>query len=442
MTSQRGTLKRIVTPDYDFGVLADPKQPGLVEIPVTQNWSIIRAKEDFEIFDIGGSARLKVETFYSGREADNVRDGLKTSTKTEINKNYTDFYANEYPEIKLTKSVSYADDTLKNTVIVFEEYDIPNFWKYDSARSKYVAGTYARVISSYINRPATKARHTPFAIRYPLDIQLVTNLHVPEEWSVSTASKTVSGPSFKYNSSYSYADKVVRLEFGLHHTERTVEPDKMIQYLDRVDQVFNDLSFEITHSGNSTALTAENYESKNGKVALLILSLATALYFAGKRLFEFDPRSRQLDERYDRIEGWLLLPALGLTLWPFITLFNLTSNWNNHAAIFSESSFNVHKVILIGNVLLQMLFLTAVSLSAILFWKRRTSTPHFIVATYALNLLIVTLDIALGKMLYDVTMDSSAQTRLFYAIVLPAIWVPAFLLSDRAKGTFTQRLED
>jgi transglutaminase-like putative cysteine protease len=193
ITWQRGTIKKIVTPDYYHGVVADVKQPGLTKIPVAKNWSVIRAKEDFEVLELGGRAKLKVETYYSGSEADNVREGFKTKTKSETNKDYVNFYANEYPEIKLTKSVWYSDDTVNNAITVFEEYEIPKFWTYDSSRNKYVAETYARVVSSYLERPTTKARNNPFTIRYPLDAQLVTNVHLPEPWEIQSRLTNLSG---------------------------------------------------------------------------------------------------------------------------------------------------------------------------------------------------------------------------------------------------------
>jgi hypothetical protein len=444
ITSQRGTAKNIVTPDYDFGVIADPGQPGLTKIASTRNRSLIRAKEDFEVLDVTGSARLKVETYYSGSEADNVRDGFQSKTKAEMNKTYVDFYANEYPEIKLIKSVSFSDDTVANTVTVFEEYEIPKFWKYDSTRSKYVAETYARVISSYINRPSTKVRHAPFTIRYPLDLELITNIHVPEEWSITTNSKKISGPSFNFTSNYNYADKVIRLEFALHHTHKTVDASNTVEFLDKIDKVYNELGFEITHTGETDTqtitTTTDTDQSNNGKTALLMIVYSVIFYFASKRMYYFDPRSRQLGERYDRIEGWLILAAFGLTIWPLTTLYHLVMDVPTYASIFIESATFVQVIVLMSSMVLRVTLLSILILSAILFWNRRTSTPYFVVVAYGFNLLIVSLDTITTVLVNDQKLGSDMETRIAYAIILPVIWVPAFLTSERARGTFTQRL--
>jgi len=171
-----------------------------------------------------------------------------------------------------------------------------------------------------------------------------------------------------------------------------------------------------------------------------MFSLLVVFYLIAKRLYNFDPRSRQISERYERIEGWLLLPAIGITLWPFITLFYLASSVPIYRSIFDGSSSDAIRFIVATSLVLRLILLTVVGLTAILFWNRRTSTPNFLVAAYLINFLSVMFDAIATGVLYDVEMDGTMKTRLFYAILLPAIWLPAFFTSERARGTFTQRL--
>lgn len=444
ITSQRGSLKKFYTPDYGFGVVADLNQPGLTKMNsiADKGTSVIRAKEDFEVLDIGGNAKLKVETYYSGREADNVRDGFKSKTKAETNKDYIDFYSNDFPEIKLSKSIYFSDDTVNNAITVYEEYDIPNFWRYDSTNSRYIAETYGRVISGYIIQPSTKVRKAPFAIRYPLDVRLITNIHVPEEWNVTTSSKKIVGPSFSYSSDISYTKKVIRLKFDLLNKGPIVEANKTVEYLNKTDDIYNDLSFQISHSGNSevSAVTETSKEGEGGLVALLLV-MSVVLYFIARRLYLFDPRSRQVNERYNGIENWLILAALGITFSPFVSLYGFSTEWNDYKKIFHNTPFEISKVVLLTSLTLRLISITVTALTAILFWNRRTSTPYLFVASHVVNLTLSTTNAMVVVWIYKSELSSDSIRTLVYAIVAAALWIPYFLISERARGTFTQRLE-
>ncbi|MEI9919548.1 MAG: DUF3857 domain-containing protein [Bacteroidota bacterium] len=444
ITWQRGSIDKIVTPDYYFGVVADAKQPGLTKIPTTKNSTVIRAKEDFEVLDIGGGAKLKVETYYTGSEADALRDGFKTRTKAEINKDYVDFYANEYPEIKIAKPVTYKDDTVNNALTVFEEYDIPKFWEYDSSKSLYIAETYARVISSYLVKPSTKSRHTPFTIRYPLDVQLITRIHVPDEWNVDDYTKEIVGPAFDFSARWGYSEKVIRLQFDLHNSEGFVEPSRSVEYVDKIDKVYDELAFQVSHPGDDEVLTTtsdKSTSSEDSRLLLLIPGLAVGLFFAARKLYDFDPRSRQLEERYNTIGGWLFLVAFGLTIGPFRQLYGFVSEWESHRAIFENTPFSSTKAYLLANLVTGLILITTASMAAILFWNRRTSTPYFFVAIYVLNLLSTLMHITVGMVLYDLPADRDNVRNLIVIIISGAIWIPYMLISERARGTFIVRLE-
>ena len=440
ITSQRGSLKNIVTPNYYFGVVADKKQPGLTTIPTTKNWSVIRAREDYEVKAVGEPVKLKVETIYTGEEADGIRDSFMSKTRSETDQDYMNFYANDFPGIKLGKSVSFSDDTLGNSITVLEEYDVPDFWKYDSTKGRYVAETYGRVISGYLFRPSTKIRTSPFTLRYPLDVELVTNIHVPESWDVKNTRNAISAPGFDFTSDVRYSNYVIALKFSMHHTKDFVEGAKTADYLGKIDRVYNELGFQITHSGNGSVAPTSSEGAKDGRVVILIIVVGASLFAVGRRLFLIDPRSRQLTERHEQIGGWLILPAIGCVLSPLSFVYGFTSQWGNHRAIFTES-FTVDNVVLVANLLSQLMLLALSVLTAILFFKRRTSTPFFLMALYGLNLLITIADITLAKTIYDLAVTSQDQNRIIYAILAPAVWVPYLLVSERSRGTFVQRLE-
>lgn len=439
---QRGGLEQLSTPAYHFGVVADPALPGLTEIanpPV--NKSLIRAVEDFEFLAVPGPATLHVETVYSGAEANGVRDGFKAAAQEDTDQNYRDFYANEYPNITLTKSIRYEDDTIKNTVRVIEDYQVPDFWLYDSTARQYKAEMYGRVIGGYLSKPSTKSRKMPFTITYPLDIELVTNVHLPETWNVTDAEKTIQGPGFVFKASTFYHDRLIRNRFTYLHTTNAVEPGKTSEFANKIDDIYNELTFVLNYTPGEVV---ESGTGGNWKAFVSILVLAAAFGLLGWWAYQYDPPARPHGNVYRNIGGWLILPVIGFGVAPFRliislmmqdyfndevlrTLANPVASGALGVFIFSEFAGNI--CLLVLSVLTFALLVT-----------RRTSAPIFVTITYGFGIVLMTSDGLVAQSFFDQPMTPDDVRSLLITFISAAIWIPYMFLSERAHGTFVNRL--
>ncbi|HZY80389.1 MAG TPA: DUF2569 domain-containing protein, partial [Cyclobacteriaceae bacterium] len=440
---QRGNLKNIVTPDYYFGVVADKNQPGLTRITEKKNTSVIRAKEDFSFDEVGGMATLLVETYYSGEEADGIRSSFKSNLKSETDQNYLDFYANDFPTIRLAKSVTFDDDPVTNSIKVFEEYEIPDFWQYDSANSQYTADIYGRVISGYIERPSTKIRKSPFYVRYPLDAELVTNVHLPESWGVTERKGDVKGPGFAFTYDWSYPDeRLIRLKYTMLHSSPHIEASKTADYLKKIDNVYNELSFRLTY----TPGTAEVNKNTGSKFSLgvftIVALIGVAFYVLFAQLNRFDPRSKQHSERHDQIGSWLVVLAFGLAITPIRILILLFDTYILNPKIWEGiinfSGDSTLSFWLIVEVFFNSTLLALSVFCAYLFFNRRTSAPLFITIMLGVGLLFQGL-IALETQFFE---NSEIDVKqILVAVIGAAIWIPYLHLSERSKGTFIRRFD-
>ena len=150
------------------------------------------------------------------------------------------------------------------------------------------------------------------------------------------------------------------------------------------------------------------------------------------------------------INGWLLLPALGLIGTPFVIAFGfykdllpvLTSNvWNAVTGPNSAAYNALWGPFIIYAVLVNIaLFILTLWLSWIFFTKSRRAPKLFIIwlAALAGAQLLDHLFTSQIPALADRPFDPADVTDLVRSIVSAAIWIPYFLRSERVKNTFIE----
>jgi hypothetical protein len=438
---QRGKLSRLYTPNYYFGVVADLKQPGLITIPTPkENGSLIRVREEFEVGGVTESVRLKVTTVYSGREADIMRDQQSTSSISELNQSYLDFYANDYPDVKMVKSVTFKDNPAKNEMTVEEEYNLPDFWEYDSKVSQYKANATASVVASYLTRPSTKSRHMPFYLRYPLDIEETMIFTLPEEYNIEGLDAHIHGPGFSFTGTSGYAEHAVRLKYSFYHSSSFVNAVDTREYLDKIDEVYDNIGYQFTD--HQTQVTGVRGTDTN---VLLTFTGAILIicFFVSRRLYLYDPEPENYSGGYHEFNAVLLIAIVGLSITPIRILISMADGtfFHDTVGVFSNPKSNLPLTIyVIVERLLNLVLLALAILSFMLAWNRRTSAPLFVTIFYAANFIGLAVMMLMGGIFFEIHPEPTAMKNLVLAILLAAIFIPYFRLSQRAKGTFRSRL--
>ncbi|HTJ48185.1 MAG TPA: DUF3857 domain-containing protein [Cyclobacteriaceae bacterium] len=445
ITLQRGTIKSKSIPSYYNALVISDKKETLVTITPDANRANILVQEDFTLESVGGSARLNVETKYFGSEANYMRSNWKSSSAAETKKNYTNFYANDYPDIQMDKNVEFIDDEEHNVLTTIEKYSINKFWKLDSLTNKYSADFYPRVLANYLTSPDTKKRLMPYVLTHPVSIDHRIVIHLPEVWNVNETSKEIISKGFEYTSKISY-DK--SKEITLHYTYKSLEgflkASDVQSHLQKVEAALGDLSFQITYAADTGKASEPN-------IPFIIISLFVAfgIVVILKKLYKYDPRAMDYQFAYDNLGGWMILPLLGLFFTPFRTLYEIYDgeyfnyiNWR----ILTDPGFTSYNPMLGLIILVELLYNIVILgysiLLIILLLKQRTSFPLLICSLYGLNLTFLLFE---NAWLHIIDLPESYKIPdqgldIARTVISVAVWIPFFLKADRVKGTFRERL--
>ncbi len=442
---QRGQLSTRYTPNYHNALVISPETERLVAMGNQPKLSSIRVAEDYSFKIVGGTGTLKVTTTYTGADADDIRQYWKSNSAEEIKSSYTNFYANEYPDIQADEYVQFTDNEEDNILTSVENYTIETLWTYDSASQRRVAEFYSRIVANYLNVPSTKRRVMPYSLTHPLNVSETITISLPEPWNVTEANKTIESPAFRFTSEIDYVENAVKIYRGYSTLNDHIEADGAKDFVDKIQAAQDNLLFQLTYSASTEGTASSNF---NMPFLLFGLVLTPFMLLGLRRLFFYDPRSRDYSIAYESIGGWLILPAIGIFLSPVWSLVNLFSNgyfnYLNWQILTnpSHASYNPSLGVL---VLIEYIYHIGILcfsiLLIVLLYNRRTSFPFLVCCLYGVNVLVLVVEAVWLRQL-DLPTGFEGEDALssYRAIMSAMIWIPFFIYSDRVKGTFRERL--
>jgi hypothetical protein len=442
---QRGRLATRYTPNYYNALVIAPETVGLVAMESRPKLSSIRVAEDYWFKIVGGTGTLKVTTTYTGGEADDVRRYFKSNSAEKIKNSYTNFYANDYPDIQADDYIRFTDDVEGNIVTTVENYTIETLWTYDSANRQRVAEFYSRIVANYLDVPSTKRRLMPYELTHPVDVSETITINLPESWNVTEDSKTVVSSGFRFRSEIDYIEDAVKIYRSYSTSKDHIEAAEAKDFIEKVKTAEDHLNFQLTY-GDTKAVPAD---SGFNMPFLLIGLFAVPLMVIGvRRLFLYDPRSRNYENAYDFIGGWIILPAIGIFVGPIFSFINIYQNgyfeylqWE----ILTNPKHGSYNPSLGVLVLIEYLYEIATLcfslLLIILLSKRRTSFPLLICCLYGVNLVVLLMEtVWLWQLGLPTGFEGEDGPSAFRVVISALIWIPFFIYSDRVRGTFRERL--
>lgn len=403
--------------------------------------------ETIVLDSLGGAGDLRILSEFRGSRADAARADLAARSLAEITKTYTDYYTGVYGTCELVEPVRWTDDRQTNILKIHEHYRMLQPWDTLDEGTKWRFDISATYIKDFLADPGRTIRSGPFAMGEPVEVRHLFHVTLPLKWDVSEyqASHAEHGITFERNITVDQTG-VVSLDHRYSSTHPYVEADQAHALHDLQTRIGNDLYFEFTHPRGEVATVEETTD----RSVWMFVALCVALAFFGARyLYEHDPAPDPLAfGRPSRsIGGFLFLPAFGLVYSLFRILVDMShddawffkmtgSDWATNtphpllAEVYTHLS-QVHGIALLAFVLLLL----------VLFFKRRTSAPLFLMVFYGWNLAWCVLD-----MLFYQVLDISAITGESYgtkdvarAFIAALIWIPVFSQSERVKTTFTVR---
>ncbi|UJH66196.1 DUF3857 domain-containing protein [Allomuricauda sp. SCSIO 65647] len=442
ISNQGGNLANMTFPQYGYGLKIKENEKDLIKIPSTEK-AKLDITETIVVDSIGGGAIFFVESEYSGSRADYMRSYFQNSTEESINNEYLNFYSSLYPGIVSTDKIRFTDDSRgdKNIVTIEEYYKIDDFWyNLPETGSELHCETYPLVLESLINYPKSARRTMPYNLGTPFEFNQKTTINLPEPWFVKNDEFTADEDSFFYKNTTKAVGNTVVVEHQYELKKETLQSNEVTDFLAKHDQINNQIRYQLTYFGNSGS--ASGLSGMAIVIAILAFVLGGVLAFWAFRNYNPLPHDSCQNRK---IGGWLVLPAIGIALSPFIMGFQIFNNEYfakaNWAGIQNLEIENPEMFAFLygAELFVNVLFFIFAILLAILFFTKRTSLPKLIVGFYAISFAFSLFDLLAYNYLLPsdlVENDPTLYKDVTRSFIAAAIWIPYFLVSERVKNTF------
>lgn len=240
-------------PPYGKGLVIDGRSADFVSFGEIVPTSV-HEKQTYTADSIGSGTRLIIHTTYTGREADVVRSDWESMASKQIQQNYKEFYAEQYPDIELAKNISFSDNRDNNVIVVEEVYHIPKLWLPNGQDSNIVSTTFRFLsLETYLNVSHFVKRRSPYRLSYPLDRTVSIDIDLPYDWNLKDDNINISNEY--YAITYIRKNTIKHLSLMMHyqHKAPAVPADMYQAYVDDHKKMWNNTFYLVTNNTTNTS---------------------------------------------------------------------------------------------------------------------------------------------------------------------------------------------
>ncbi len=239
-SAKGGSIEDWDAPDFERALVLAPGTDGLAVIEQrARPEPLIEVKEMYTLGDAGRPTRLDVTTTYRRGEADDMRRTLATTPQQDLAKEYLDYFAREFAEIRALGPPTSRDDRARNIVTVAESYELASFWK------KGERELHGWQVRAQLPKSAASTRTTPLAVPYPVHVvhQLVVRARRP--FRVGARHAAISDEAFEFSSDVAAKDGEMRVTYDYRSRTDSVPPEKIKLHQQAVERLKDELSFAL-----------------------------------------------------------------------------------------------------------------------------------------------------------------------------------------------------
>lgn len=451
---QKGDLASLVQSDFGYALVIDAATQTL--IPMGKSPASVLKRSVNAVFDahagIGEPVRFTVTSVLEGAGAEVQRSALANDSKEALLKQYMNYYARFYPSIESAGPLKVQEDEGANRLTMVEEYRIPGFWNYEKKGKQHVAEIHAAEILGYLRKPEEPLRAAPLRVIHPVDLTQVTEVRLPEDWSVKDERIAVDNPAFAFERKVAYHGGDRRILFTDHYRSLAdqVDPAQMATYVADIDRVDQALGYSLYKYDQPAAASSGWLDRFNWLIAMLAVLLTGVWLWLARKLYRYDPplSGAPVDLKLQGIRGWLILPAIGVTLQPVRILIDFSQTLSAYstdtwAALTTPGGQSYHPAwapLLLGELGFNLAMIVFSLLLVIMFYQKRRIVPRFYISLAIAGILIQLVDLTAAEQM-PITMDqdhSKDWKKLFRSVLQAMIWGSYFLVSKRVKSTFLE----
>lgn len=435
---QTGDLDQHSAPNYGQVLVLRPGETrltGMTLAPAAR--ARLREKLVFTSESFEAPAQLRVTTTYHGLRASGMRSYFLSDTAESFTREYLNYYAKEYPGITSNGDIVWRDDTAANVMVVEESYTVPNFWTMGE-EGWYAVELFPYTMNPLVAAPTALVRSSPLRLYYPNDQEVEIVCHLPEEWAGSEFDKRTEDPHFLFTAKGGVSGRTARLHYHYETKQDAVEAEQVTAYADKLAGIRKELGYSLSYKPSVTEVTEF---SLNLWTTSAIVMTATVGVWVGIRTLRRPGSGMEPPS----LGGWLILPAIGMVMRPFVLMFSFFRDGTNYfdARVWStlvdwgsETANLGLAIVLIFEVVTNTALIGATVIGAILFFSRRREAPAWVIVILIAAAILPAIDSMLLR-LASVERNSLgewiANTR---SMIVGMIWVPYFVISRRVRETF------
>ena len=457
--NQGGAIDDRFFENYGRGLIARADTTDLAVIPRQQaGWPKTTVQETIIVHGRKEPADFTVLTVAEGLDADVLRQTFADQTRDELQKNYLNYYAKEYPNIKVTRPMEVFDHRDQNTFETIEHYQIAQFWTLSDDKKNYECDFYPQTIRDLFAEPTTTLRSMPLAITFPCHAILTTKVIMPEEWPVDPETNHFECAVAALDEKRTVDKNTFLMTYEYQALSNSVPPDGMSGYVTTLNQMKNVLGYSLTWANEDVPAAKQPAKAANkggvnwtiaalGGVYLVLLVMIAAAVHQFRRGLPPPLPTNESAFQNPGLGGWLILPAIGLFLRPVMTFCSVVGSASAYAPDTwhtltdpSGAAYNSFWApILIYELLVNMTVIVFAILLLLLFFQRRRTFPILFIVFLLFIAIGGTIDNIMGQFIPAVAsktpvVDSSSSGNFIACL----IWIPYMLKSQRVKATFVR----
>jgi transglutaminase-like putative cysteine protease len=439
ISNQGGKLFSVCFPDYKRALVVTSGTTDLEILPTPASSSTTE-EQTVDIEKIDSNATLSVVTTYTGTEADYQRSEFQRNNLETVQKNYLNYYANLYPEIKSLADIKVTDDREVNEVTVEEKYNIPNFWKQTEEDGVILCEVSAQTLNNYFDvSKSTLQRKAPYALTYPINYYHNTHINVPEDWSVNPVKQNISSSFYDFDYEVQLNDRKISRYFHYKTKSDHIPETSLKKFVNDHEKMSNVVTYQLTYNKN----VVRNSDNKN-YIGLLVTLFA--LGAGGWMVFvlyrKFNPIPHYHYSEGTPIGGVLYLMALAVIGTPIRLLVAVASDsdfyLNGTWTIWLDTEqYGVFIFGLLSHIYNLVKLLFAILL-AVLFFERRSAFPILMSVQIASSVIFLGADTLVN---YYINPTSVEYKTIIQTIISAVVWLPYLYISTRVKETFVNQSE-
>jgi transglutaminase-like putative cysteine protease len=457
---QSGGLASRGAADFGPALVIAPGVRGLEAVGAgRESQPFVRSREVLVAGAIGGQADLSVSTRYLGQAAESMRAYLAQASSEDLSRSLANSYSRLYPGIVPAEPPKWADDGKTGEILLSEHYSIPGLWQPKAGTPLYVAATWPMRLRRFLQQPGSPRRTAPFALEFPANYEITTEVHLPRRWNLKKEFKTVRDPAFEFSEGVRSDGDIATVDYFWTSRADSVPPGGMAEYSADIKKATEMAGLEL--SLDPALAAAADSASVHRPAVFLAIGTLIACLFGAWRVHAWRPAIPVPtaapppvgDYRYSGmavergIGGWLVvlgfvivLRLLALAGWQLSHFHNLIDErvWIAFTAPGRPQYRPLMGFLLAFETASNVILLVSLGLAAVLYFERRRPFSAVMIGHLAFTSAFAIAD-AVAADLSGLRLPAAAhqgEAQAAASCIFSACWIAYLLVSRRVRTTF------